>query len=286
MSAVRDRQAARRKAPPRPRGPQAPVRARRARAPVSAGRARIRSGWARVGAPARARTRLVDLMSSLSIAIRAARSRASARRASSSRSWLSSRIWRSASSAAAARRSLSSSLPPEAAGSSWRPAGARGGRGPLAPTTRPGGTRRPAGPWAWTACEASRATHCSQAHPRRTQCGRDGGGIRSYTGARAVDLTRHRGPDSELGGYRLDALLARSAPSLLFRARGIEAGEEVLIEVPRGGLRDAEGFAEQMRATAVKAAGAPAPPRGPDLRDRRRGRSPVSPSAPTPTASS
>ncbi|HYI38502.1 MAG TPA: serine/threonine-protein kinase [Thermoleophilaceae bacterium] len=62
------------------------------------------------------------------------------------------------------------------------------------------------------------------------------------------------GTHSELGGYRLDALLARSAPSLLFRASGVEAGEEVLIEVPREGLRDAEGFAEQMRATAVRAA--------------------------------
>ena len=60
---------------------------------------------------------------------------------------------------------------------------------------------------------------------------------------------------SELGGYRLEALLARSAPSLLFRARGIEAGEEVLVEVPRVGLREAEGFAEQMRRDAVTAAG-------------------------------
>ncbi len=58
-----------------------------------------------------------------------------------------------------------------------------------------------------------------------------------------------------MGGYRLEALLARSAPSLLFRARGIEAGEEVLLEVPRVGLREAEGFAEQMRRDSVTAAG-------------------------------
>ena len=62
------------------------------------------------------------------------------------------------------------------------------------------------------------------------------------------------GTHSVLGGYRFDALLARSAPSLLFRASGVEAGEQVLIEIPREGLRDAEGFAEHMRQTAVRAA--------------------------------
>lgn len=62
------------------------------------------------------------------------------------------------------------------------------------------------------------------------------------------------GSRSELGGYRFDALLARSGASLLFRAHGKEAGEEVLVEVPREGLRDAPGFAEELRRVAVEAA--------------------------------
>ncbi len=75
----------------------------------------------------------------------------------------------------------------------------------------------------------------------------------SYTGA-VTSGSQVLGTHSVLGGYRFDALLARSAPSLLFRASGVEAGEQVLIEVPRKGLSEAEGFAEQMRQTAVRAA--------------------------------
>ena len=75
--------------------------------------------------------------------------------------------------------------------------------------------------------------------------------MRSYTGA--VNSSKP-GIRSELGGYRLSALLSQGNASRLFRGREAQGGDDVLLELPVEGLRASEGFADKLAHDTAAAA--------------------------------